>query len=369
MDTNATQSRDVVRTLGDFTVTEELAREDGTFSVYDLPADMVDDHLTKTFTPSRYARICRDVAYFTRSIGKAPQKGMGQTYGSPGSGMRRSKEGALYNMAHRTAILKRAVDMGLIAVTNDDGFEASEGKLRFEITERGAWFLQHYYGDHVPVRRLKRVKLSRTSSALNVVKTVVDPDDHRIKSVEEWREQADSKGLPGNDPDTGYYHVDVDVIDAPDSDPAGEELVTWIDESSVPKQFDLSGVDADVHLCVDLDEIKQSYTRESTTHLRFEQGDDGDLYVVEGGSEADIHIGSVSGAGKISVVGDYDPFVTSGAKDALKDATNAEWSSDYQCWYVPPEEILSGIESMLNIEGVDSISAYGKVVKQYTEYV
>ena len=366
---NSKTSTDAKHTLGDFTVTEELARNDDTFDVYDLPADMVDDHLTQTFTPGRYARICRDVAYFASVVGNAPQKGMGRDYGTPGSGMRRSKEGALYGLAHRTAILSRAVEMGLIEAVNEGGMDADESDLRFELTDRGAWFLQHYYGDHVPVRRVKRVKLSRYSTAINTSKHLVDPEDHTIKSHDEWQEQMKDREVTGSDPDTGYYHISVDVVDAPETDPAGEELVTWIDESSVPEQFDLSAVDGDVHLCVDRDEIKEGHTRAQTTFLRFEQGDDGDIYIVEGESEADIHIGGVSGAGKLSVQGDYDPFVTSGAKDALKDATDAEWSSDYECWYVPPEQLLAGVEAMLAVEGVDSISAYGEMVKQYTEYL
>lgn len=367
--TESESESEIAHTLGDFTVTEDLAREDDAFDVFDLPADMVDDHLTKTFTPGRYARICRDVAYFSRVVGNAPQKGMGQDYGDPGSGMRRSKEGALYGLAHREAILKRAVEMDLIDTTNEDGFEADESELVFEITDRGAWFVQHYYGNHVPIRRIKRVKLSRHSTALNSSKYVVNPEGHTIKSHDEWQEQMESREVTGTDPDTGYYHVSADVVDAPETDPADEELVTWIDESSVPKQFDLSGVDADVHLTVDPDEIKSGHTRAETTFLRFEKADDGDIYVSEIDDEGDIHIGSVSGANKISVLGDYDPFVTSGGKDALKESTDAEWSSDYQCWYVPPEELLIGVEAMLEVEGVDGVTAYGETIKQYVEYL
>ncbi len=361
---------EIEHTLGDYEVTEELAREDDAFAVYELPADMVENHLTTTFTPHRYARICRDVAYFASSVGNAPQKGMGQDYGTPGSGMRRSKEGALYNIPHRTAILSRAVDMDLIEAVNDDGMDADEGKLRFEITERGAWFLQHFYGDHVPVRRVKRVKLSRYSSAINTSKYVTNPEGKNIKPYEQWEEQVEQHDKRGKDPDTGYYHVGVDVVDAPDSDPAGEELVTWIDESSVPRQFDISGLESDVHLCVDLDEVvEQGHTRAETTFLRFEKGDDGDIYVTEIDSEDDIYTGGLTGGNKISVQGDYDPFVTSGAKDALKESVDAEWSSDYQCWYVPPEELLVGIEAMLEVEGVVSVSAYGETVYDNTRYL
>lgn len=50
---------------------------------------------------------------------------------------------------------------------------------------------------------------------------------------------------------------------------------------------------------------------------------------------------------KLGIADEYEPFVESGAKDALKASTDASWSQDYKRWYVSPEQFLIGVESML----------------------
>jgi len=66
-----TTTRSEPRCLGEYDVSPAEAAEDPQFTVHELPADLVDEHLTKTFTPGRYARLCRDVAYFSRQVGSA----------------------------------------------------------------------------------------------------------------------------------------------------------------------------------------------------------------------------------------------------------------------------------------------------------
>lgn len=372
MTTNATQTTDgTARVLGEYQLTPEEAAADENFRVLELPQDLVDHHLTATFTPSRYAKVCRDVAYFTSNVGTAPERSTGRNVAKPGSGMRRSKEGALYNLAHREALLSRAVDLGFISITNDDGFDAVEGEWRFAIQPRGQWYLHHYYGDHVPVRKVKTVQLSRYSAAKNQVRTVVDPETAAgAKSVEEWNEQVKHQHSGMGDVDSGYYHVSTDTVEDPGSDPAGESLVTWVDESNKPEQFNVDDVEGDVRVTCELEALAQpwedNYTAKPVTIER--EGDTGDLVIRGPTSRQPIDVPEASN-GRLAVHGDYDPFVTSGAKDALKAATDAEWSDDYQRWYVTHDEFLAGVQAMLRDSEATAISAPAHVIHEYTEYL
>lgn len=369
---NTTTPTDAVVTLGEYDITAEEAREDDNFRVLELPADLVEEHLTKKFTPDRYAKVCRDVAYFSDRVGSAPRKGMGKDYGDPGSGMRRSKEGALYNLAQREGLLRRAVELGFISLTNEDAFDASENEWRFTIEDRGKWLLHHFYGEHVPVRHVKRVKLSRSSTAINVNKILIDPDDTRVKSFSDWEKQVEASKSMFEDVDTGYYHVNVDVVENPDEDPRGEDLVTWIDVVNMPEQFDIDGIDGDVHLACDLEALGDRGPMYNVSggpnYVTFERDDDGDIWIREAVDEHPVHVGEQSATG-LAVTGDYEDFVPTGAKDALKNATSASWSEDYQCWYVPVEEVLVGIEAILRDSDVDTVSAYADIIYPNIEYL
>jgi len=358
------------RILGEYEITVEEARADDNFRVLDLPSDMVKNHLTKTFTPSRYARICRDVAYFASTVGKAPHKNTGGGSSSPGSGMRRAKEGALYNLLHREALLKRAVELDLIDITNEDAFDTSEGEWKFSLTPRGGWFLHHYYGDHVPVRKVTKKKLSRYSAATNVRKCVVDPETAAsAKSVEEWNDQVESHGM-GGDVYTGYYHVGRDTVTAPEKDPAGAGLTTWIDETSKPKQFNVDAVDGSVRVLCDIRTLAEPYEKNYDLRYTSIRVDDetGDLIIDAPADETPVNVVE-SNNRAIGIDGDYDPLVTSGAKDALKEATDAEWSEDYQRWYVVPEEFLHGVEAMLKNSDIGVVSCPAHVIAEYSEYL
>lgn len=358
------------RVLGEYEITVEEARHDDNFRVLELPADMVNEHLTKTFTPSRYAKVCRDVAYFASKVGKAPQRSAGGGTGSPGSGMRRSKEGALYNLMHRGPLLKRAIEMDLISITNEDGFDATEGQWQFELTSRGAWFLHQYYGPHAPIRKVTKKKLSRHSAATNVSKHVVDLETaESAKSVDVWNEQVDSHKV-GGDVQTGYYRVSTDTVEDPEKDAAGEELVFWIDESRMPKQFDIDALESDVLVRCDVDALAEPYKKNfdiKYTSIRLDADTD-DIVIAAPATEAPVTV-TASNSQKIGISGDYDPLVTSGAKDALKETTDAQWSEDYQVWYVVPDEFLQGIEAMLKNSSLDMISCPAHVIAEYSEYL
>lgn len=358
------------RILGEFEFTEELAAEDENVTVYELPEDLVEDHLTKTYTPNRYARVCRDVAYFTNRIGDAPHRGMGKGAGSPGSGMRRSKEGALYKLSNRKGLLSRSVDLGFISIDNTDGFDAPEDEWRFSIQPRGAWFLSLYYGEHVPVRKVKKVKLSRWSSATNVVKIVVSGETaESAKSYEKWSQQVEDHNNRGGDVSTGYYRIRDDSLDTPEQDPRGEDIVTWIDESDVPTQFDVSSLDCDVRLACNVERMAEKFEESyNATYTNVSRDENGDLVITGPGSADPIDVVEDNGR-KVGIAGEYEAFVESGAKDALKEATDAQWSSDHKRWYVPPEQLLVGIDAMLEVDGVDSISATGHTIHTYSRYL
>lgn len=358
------------RTLGEYEITAEEAAEDDNFRVLELPADLVDEHLTKTFTPGRYAKVCRDVAYFSNKVGNPPEKRVRGGVSTPGSGMRRAREGALYNLAHRKALLTRAVELEFIAITNPDGFEAGEGKWRFELEPRGAWFLEQYYGEHIPVRKVAKKKLSRYSAATNVKKIVVDAEkESAAKSVEKWNQQVSNHQSGFGDVETGYYHVPRDTVDAPEDDPAGEDIITWIDESDIPTQFDITGLDGDVHLRCDIETLAaKSEEIRGFNWVEISRNEAGELVVTNTDSEGAVSVREDNG-NTLGIAGDYDPFVTSGAKDALKEATDARWEADYQKWYVQPDELLIGVEAMLQGSEVERVTVGAQTVATFTEYL
>lgn len=359
------------RVLGEYEITTEDAADDPNFRVLELPGDMVENHITATFRPERYAKICRDVAYFSRGVGSAPTKNVGDGTSSPGSGMRRAKEGALYHLAHREALLSRAVELGFIEITNSDRFEAPEDTWTFEIAPRGCWYLHHYYGDHVPVRHIKKVKLSRWSTATNQRLVVVDSDTAaNAKSVDEWNQQVENQQMGMGDVDTGYYHVSEDTVDDPGEDPAGEDLIAWIDESNKPKQFDVDTVDGDVQVTCDVETLAEPFEEDFTINyvsLTLD-AETGDIVIVGPTTEKSITVIEDNDR-KLGIKGEYEAFVPSGAKDALKAATDAEWSDDYQRWYVVPEEFLAGVEAMLTDSDASCVSCPAHIVAKYTEYL
>lgn len=360
-------SVDSPRLLGTHHLDAEELRDDPNYTVRDLPKDMVENHLTKTFTPSRYAKICRDIAYFTSAVGAAPKTSMGEGRGTPGSGMRRSKEGALYNLAHREALLKRAVQMNLITTTNDDGFDAEESEWRFDITGRGEWFLNQYYGDHIPVRAVTTVKLSRHSTAKNLTKKVVCPDDvGNIKSVDEWNEQVEDAKWHNSDVANGHYHVSRQPSENVVSDPSGIDLIAWVDNSNAPLQFDVTALNGDVKVMCDMERLADTDKHVSITM-------DGDDLVVEGPVERQpVHVvhhltGSNSRTG---FKGDYEAFVKTGAKDALKENhSDATWANDYKVWHLSADETLDAVESILSNSGVDTISIPARTFHEFSHYL
>jgi hypothetical protein len=334
--------------LSSLSISVAEARKDDDITTMELPEDLVGDHLTTTFTPERYAKVCRDVAYFTSRVGKAPAKNTGGGIGQPGSGMRRAKEGALYDLAHRKALLKRAVELDFITITNEDGFEAEESDWRFAISDRGRWFLQHYYGNHSPVRRVYTVKLSRYSSSTNIDKIIVDPSES-IKPFEKWQQQTESTQQPQSDISSGNYHIDKDTVTTPKRDPEEQPLVTWIDKDSIPTQLPVGTIESGIEIKCDLESLNSDSEKNQTIHpLTITLNEDSGTLVVDSTEKraAEIHITHAHGD-KFAIRGDYDPFVTSGAKDIVKEKTNATYSDEYKQWVVEIDELLIAIEGIL----------------------
>jgi len=358
------------RVLGEYDVTPAEAADDEQFTVYELPADLVDEHLTTTFTPTRYARLVRDVAYFSRRVGTAPEKSMGHNVASPGSGLRRSSEGALYNLAHREPFLSRAVELGFIRLTNDGGFDAPEGKWRFALEDRGRWFLTHFYGEHVPVRKVRTVQLSRYSAGKNVTKTVIDASEAgSAKPHEEYAEHVEGLHSSIEDVPDGNYLIDADPVEAPATDPRGESLVKWVDQSDAPAQLDTSSIDGDIEVRCYLADLAAVYEADYTVHeVSITQADDGGLVIDGPVDRRPIRVAEAV-TGRLAIDGEFEAFVKSGAKDALKQATDADYDSDYQRWYVSADAFLIGIKAMLQADDVDGISVPAHVLYQFTEYL
>ena len=369
---NDNEGRTIVRTLGAEGLTPAEARTHDNYETHELPTDIIEEYTTKKFTPHRYALICRDIAYFTSVVGRGPKRRMGDSPADPGSGMRRSKEGALYMLAKRTEILKNAVEAGLIEITNQQEFHASEGDYRFEITDRGKWYLQQYFGNHIPVHKISHKKISRHSTALNKRSVVIPNTDERaanaIKTYEEYQTQVNNND-PLSDPDTGTYHINPDdrIDSFPSQDPLGKEITTWIRQRDVPAQFDVTQISGNVHLCVDLKEYKtDTFGRPNIIEFILE---DGDIYLSPTTERSDIYVSESFSKSGLAIKGDYDPFVSSGAKDALTAAVDASWNDDYKHWRVDAEDVLVGVQAMLETEGVDQFTCPARIVYEFVEHI
>ena len=130
---------------------------------------------TKSFNPTRVRKLLRDTHYIGPTpIGKGARKSMGQNVGSPGSGMRRSKDGALYNATKsmRQAILDRALETGLI----------KETKWGYATTPKGVDVLHtidvcsECGKTKEPKIREWTVQISRHNTATNYALTTICPD-------------------------------------------------------------------------------------------------------------------------------------------------------------------------------------------------
>lgn len=142
-----------------------------------LPSDVASklNDSTKSFNEERLVKLLRDTHYMGPiSVGRGAKKSTGKNTGSPGSGLRRAKDGALYNAtkAMRQAILDRALETDLIA-------EAHGG---YATTPKGVEVLQQL--DRCdecdtlrePKIREWTVKISRYSTATNHALTTVCPE-------------------------------------------------------------------------------------------------------------------------------------------------------------------------------------------------
>lgn len=74
------------------------------------------------------------------------------------------------------------------------------------------------------------------------------------------------------------------------------------------------------------------------------------------GKTAKVHFGS-----------SYPVFVQKDGKEAIKNAPSASYDGNYQRWVVDAEDILTALESLLDVEGVDTITAPPAVIKYLTE--
>lgn len=145
-----------------------------------LPEDVVDrlEDSTKSFNLSRLRRLLRDTYYAGPiPVGKGPKRSTGKSRGSPGSGLRRASEGALYEATKqmRQAILDRALETGLIRHWDEWGYTT---------TPKGASVLSEIdQCDECGQQREGRVQektiqISRYNTATNYNLVTVCPDGH-----------------------------------------------------------------------------------------------------------------------------------------------------------------------------------------------
>ena len=142
-----------------------------------LPNDVVSklNDSTKSFNEERLVKLLRDTHYMGPiSVGRGAKKSTGKSTGSPGSGLRRAKDGALYNAtkAMRQAILDRALETDLIV-------EAHGG---YATTPKGVEVLQQLDRceecDTLREPKIRKwtVQISRHSTATNHALTTVCPE-------------------------------------------------------------------------------------------------------------------------------------------------------------------------------------------------
>lgn len=115
------------------------------------------------------------------------------------------------------------------------------------------------------------------------------------------------------------------------------------------------------------------------TPLSVERGEDGGVVVTEvsesvhrraisedGAYVAELHVKNMK-VPKLTFGSSYSVFVENGGKDAVKQAPSAAYDSDRQRWTVDGEDALTALDALLDVEGVDRITAPPRTLQFLTE--
>jgi hypothetical protein len=112
------------------------------------------------------------------------------------------------------------------------------------------------------------------------------------------------------------------------------------------------------------------------TFLAVERGEDGGLTVTEVSADAHHSQQDADGAYVMEPLGNdtvafgssYPVFVQNGGKEALKDAApSASYEGDYQRWTVGGEDLMAALDALLDVEGVERVTAPPFILAYLTE--
>lgn len=226
-------------------------------------------------------------------------------------------------------------------------------------------------------------RLARVGHDGDVDPDAVDPDDSAAfvnidelsgRSLINFSEDGRSKEYTFTDADVDAGVVPPEVSEYADTMYASEdeaETGTYNVSSSVT-------LDLSEFASADPEDLPGRFNAD--TFLSIARGEDGGLAVSEvperdhhqkmsddGAYIAEIHDGEHMRTAKVTFGSSYPVFVENGGKDAVKNAPSAAYDSDYQRWTVDGEDALTAIDSLLDVEGVDTITAPPKALKYLAE--
>lgn len=231
------------------------------------------------------------------------------------------------------------------------------------------------------------LRLARTGHDGDVDPDAVDPDDSAAFAGLDDLAGRSVLGFRGEDGGElfGVYEftdgdVDAGVVPPEVSEYVSENIGNTDEEPATGTYAARGGVTLDLTEFADtkVDELPSRFNAD--TFVSITRGDDGGIHVTE--ISEDVHHQNISDDGayiaefsdykasksaKVHFGSSYPVFVENGGKEAVKDAPSASYDGDRQRWVVDSEDVQTALESLLDVEGVDAITAPPGVIKYLTE--
>ncbi len=228
-------------------------------------------------------------------------------------------------------------------------------------------------------------RLARVGHDGDVDPDAVDPNDSAAyPSLENLagRKVLGFRGEDGGELFTVYEFTDADV----DAGVVPSEVSEYGDTVGTGEEPDTgtystnSGVTLDLSEFADVEPEDLPSRFSADTFLSITRGEDGGLAVSEVTSDvheqdisddgayiAEIHDYKRSRTGKVAFGSSYPVFVERDGKEAVKEAPSASYDGDYQRWVVDGEDLITALDGLLDVDGVDAITSPPQALKYLAE--
>lgn len=230
-------------------------------------------------------------------------------------------------------------------------------------------------------------RISRVGHDGSVDPDAVDTDDSAaFPSLENLagRPVLAFRGEDGDELFRTYEFTDADVeagVVPPEvSEYAAEHIGHSDNDPQMGVYNSVSGVTLDLSEYADVgtDDLPSRF--DADTFLSFTRGEDGGVVVSEvpervhhsevsddGAYIAEIMDSEHMRTGKVTFGSSYSVYVENGGKDAIKNTPSAAYDGHYQRWTVDSDDVLTALDALLDVDGVERITAPPRTLKYLTD--